>query len=70
MDDIVRECLPLLSSMLAIGVINSSVNDVVSRQEMCRGIMVRTEWSEGGNFTVLGKIELEGTSKHLHDLPV
>ena len=38
MDDVVRECLPLLLLMLgvvAIGVINSSVNDVVSRQEMC-----------------------------------
>ena len=39
-------------------------------QETCRGIKVRTKLSEGGNFTVLGKIELEGTSKHLHDLPV
>ena len=39
-------------------------------QEMCQGIEVRTKLSKGGNFTVLGKIELEGTGKLLHDLPV
>jgi len=26
--------------------------------------------SESGNFTVLGKVELEGTGKLLHDLAV
>ena len=53
-----------------VGIINGSVNDMVSGQETCRGIEVRTKLSEGGNFAVLGKIELEGTGKLLHDLPV
>ena len=35
-----------------------------------RGIEVRTESSEGCDFTVLHKVELERTSKFLHDLAI
>lgn len=39
-------------------------------QEASGGIKIGTELSEGSDFTVLGKVELEGTSKLLHDLTV
>ena len=39
-------------------------------QEARRSIEVRTELSEGSDFTVLCKVELERTSELLHDLAV
>ena len=39
-------------------------------QEASGGIEIRTELGEGGDFTVLRKVELERTSELLHDLAV
>ena len=39
-------------------------------EETCRGVEIGAELGKGGDFTVLGEVELEGTGKLLHDLAV
>lgn len=38
------------------------------QQELGGGIEIGTERSESGNISVLGKVQLEGTSNSFHDL--
>ena len=45
-----------------------SETSTTREQEASRGIEIRTELSEGSDFTVLGKVQLERTSELLHDL--
>lgn len=40
------------------------------KQETSGGIEIRTELGKGSDFTVLGEVQLKGTSKLLHDLAV
>ena len=67
-----KRCVPKLHGKRLVLTLLEEFNQAstTAGQETRRGIKVRTELSEGGDFTVLGKIELEGTSKLLHDLPV
>jgi len=37
-------------------------------EEACRGIEIGTKLGKGRDFTVLGKVQLERTSKLLHNL--
>lgn len=37
-------------------------------EETGRGVEIRTELCESGDFTVLSKVKFEGTGKLLHDL--
>jgi hypothetical protein len=39
-------------------------------QEAGGGIEIRTELGEGSDFTVLGEVQLQGTSELLHDLTI
>ena len=47
-----------------------SETSTTAQQEASGSIEIGTELGEGSNLTVLGKVQLEGTSKLLHDLTV
>ena len=45
-----------------------SQTSTTGEKEAGRGVEVGTELGEGRDFTVLGKVQLQRTSKLLHDL--
>lgn len=45
-----------------------SETGTTGQQEAGGGVEIRTKLSEGGDFTVLREVELEGTGELLHDL--
>ena len=47
-----------------------SQTSTTREEEAGRGVEIRTELSEGGDFTVLGEVQLERTSELLHDLAI
>ena len=47
-----------------------SQTGTTGEQEAGGSIKIGTELGEGGDFSVLGKVELQGTSELLHDLAV
>ena len=47
-----------------------SQTSTTGEQEASGGIEIGTELGESSDFTVLGEVELQGTSELLHDLAV